>query len=404
MRFLRFVALSSISVCLGAIAPAFARTLVVNNDSAECPQAEFKSIQAAVDAAQPGDKILVCPGIYTEPGSLQAAVVVNKPDLRIESQAGPGKVVLQSATPVQEIGFHLLHTNGVLLQGFTVQGFRASNIRIENGRGNTLRKNISTLLTGPMVGPRAPASIEVLDSSANVVEENTAYSNCSRFCHGISIAGTGSTDNIVRNNEAFLNGFTGLQTNASGPRNALFGNRSHSNAVGIRNILGSHGNVIENNYVFANVVPSSTGVVGGIIVGASTRVTVRNNRSESNAAFGIRIQNGSTDNLIEKNEVVQNDQDGIRLDSCTPAVPPVCTLVTANTVQLNLIRRNGRSGIRVDDQSAAGNLIERNVIRESGEHDAHDVSVGPGTGGTANFWIENKCETENRPELCKNPF
>jgi parallel beta-helix repeat protein len=395
MKFRRLITVSSVWACL--CAPASAGTLVVDNDDADCPQADFNSIQAAVAVAQPGDKILVCPGTYME------SVLVNESDLRIEAQGEPGQVVLQG-TPSQEIGFHLLDTTGVLLQGFTVQGFRGSNIRVENGRGNTVRKNISTLLTGPMVGPRAPASIEVLNSSANVLEQNTAFSNCSRFCHGISIAGTGSTDNIVRHNEAFLNGFTGLQTNASGPRNELFGNRLHSNAVGIRNILGSHGNVIENNYVFANVVPSSTGVVGGIIVGASSRVTVRNNRSESNAAFGIRIQNGSTDNLIEKNEVVQNDQDGIRLDSCTPAVPPVCTSVTANTVRFNLIRRNGRDGIRVEDQLVAGNLIERNVIRESGEHDAHDDSVGPATGGTANLWIENKCETENRPELCKNPF
>ena len=396
MKFRRLITTSAVWACL--CASAVAGTLVVDNDAAECPQADFNSIQAAVAAAQPGDKILVCPGTYLE------SVLVNQPDLRIEAQRGPGQVVLQG-TPSQEIGFHLLDTTGVLLQGFTVQGFRGSNIRIENGRGNTVRKNISTLLTGPMrVGERAPASIEVLNSSANVVEENTAFSNCSPACHGISIAGTGSTDNIVRNNEAFLNGFTGVQANASGPRNLLFGNRSHSNGVGIRNILGSHGNVIENNYVFANVAASPTAVTGGIIIGASTRVTVRNNRTESNAAFGIRIQNGSTDNLIEKNEVVQNAQDGIRLDSCTPAVPPVCTPVTANTIQLNLIRRNGRDGIRVDDQLVAGNMIDRNVIRESGEHEAHDDSVGPGTGGTANLWTENKCETENRPELCKNPF
>jgi hypothetical protein len=30
------------------------------------------------------------------------------------------------------------------------------------------------------------------------------------------------------------------------------------------------------------------------------------------------------------------------------------------------------------------------------EHDAHDNSAGPGTGGTANFWVKNHCETDNR--------
>jgi SLT domain-containing protein len=32
---------------------------------------------------------------------------------------------------------------------------------------------------------------------------------------------------------------------------------------------------------------------------------------------------------------------------------------------------------------------------------AHDDSVGPGTSGTANFWLENHCQTQNRPGLCE---
>jgi len=381
-------------VCVSTSGSAFAGTLVVDDDFLDCPQADFSSIQAAVAAADPGNKILVCPGTYRE----TVVVDATKPDLRIEAQAAPGEVVLQG-TPAQEFGFHLLNTTGVLVQGFTVQSFRTANIRIESGSGNTLRKNISTLLGGPMA-----SSIQVLNSSANIVEQNTAFSNCST-CNGISVAGAGSFDNIIRHNETFLNGAAGLQANGSGPRNVLFSNRSYSNTIGIRNILGANENVIENNYVFLNAATGTPPalVSGGIIVGASTFVTVRNNRSERNDAFGIRLQNGAANNLVEKNEVRENDRDGIRLESAPPGVAGPFSAVTANTVQLNLIRRNGRDGIRVFDQLAAGNTIERNVIRESGEHDAHDDSVGPGTGGTANLWIENKCETENKPELCKNP-
>ena len=39
-------------------------TLVVDDDSVECPKAKFTTIQAAVDAASPGDKIRVCAGTY----------------------------------------------------------------------------------------------------------------------------------------------------------------------------------------------------------------------------------------------------------------------------------------------------------------------------------------------------
>jgi parallel beta-helix repeat protein len=392
MKFRRFCTLSCFLACSSVTTSAFAATLIVDNDFVECPQADFSSIQEAVTAAHPGDKILVCPGIYPE------TVEVSKSDLRIEAQAAPGEVVLEGSR-TRPVGFHLLNTTGVLLQGFTVRNFTSSNVRIEGSSvntssGNTVRKNISTLL----VGPAASSSIQVLNSSNNVVEQNTAFGNCS-LCNGISVAGAASSDNIVRHNETFLNGQAGVQTNASGPRNVLFGNRSHDNAIGIRNIFASNETVIENNHVFANG-SATAAVSGGIIVGMSTLVTVRNNRSERNAAFGIRLQNGSTNNLVEKNEVFENNADGIRLE---PTVAAGTLPVTGNVVQLNHVRGSGRDGIRVFSSLAHDNTIERNVIRESAEHDAHDDSVGAGTGGTANLWIENKCETENRPELCKNP-
>src|SRR5438067_13520741 len=123
--------LSSILVSFSH-APAFGATLVVDNDFLDCPQADTNSIQAAVVAAGPGDKILVCPGVYLE------TVVVNKPDLRIEAQAAPGEVELRAPAPpapVPPFGFHLVNTTLVLVQGFTVRGF-ADAIRIEGGGGN----------------------------------------------------------------------------------------------------------------------------------------------------------------------------------------------------------------------------------------------------------------------------
>ena len=123
MTLRRFAILSSVFVCFSTSAPAFARTIVVDNDFADCPQADFNSIQLAVNVAEPGDKILVCPGIYVEnPPPAPAAVLITKSDLRIEAQGAPGDVILQG-TSAQLAGFHLLNTKGVLVQGFTVEGF-----------------------------------------------------------------------------------------------------------------------------------------------------------------------------------------------------------------------------------------------------------------------------------------
>jgi parallel beta-helix repeat protein len=424
MKLRRFAMLSSVFVCFSTSGPAFAATLVVDNDFLDCPQAKFSSIQAAVLAAQPGDKILVCPGTYFE------SVLINKSDLRIEAQAAPDVVVLQG-TRAQPFGFHLLNTTGVLLQGFRVQGFGRGNIRIEGSTaplegissGNILRKNVTT--------DAGTDGIQVVNSSANVVEQNTSFNNLGASSDGIFVcgvppivftdpctpSGAASSGNIIRHNQTSGNRF-GIHLNGTGPDNVVFRNETFDNRMagisllrsgqaepggtgnvvfrndsyrngtrGIQNLGMSPGNVIENNRVFANNQ-------GGIFIGNSTGVTARNNRSENNIGFGIRLQNGAANNLVEKNEVFQNTQDGIQLEG-GPLV------VTNNFVQLNLIRQNLRDGIRANALTAA-NTIERNVIRESREHDAHDDSAGPGTGGTANFWINNNCETENRPGLCEN--
>src|SRR4051794_10141082 len=51
-----------------ALAPsaAFASTWTVDDDKADCPNAGFRSIQAAVDQAAPWDTVVVCPGLYLE--------------------------------------------------------------------------------------------------------------------------------------------------------------------------------------------------------------------------------------------------------------------------------------------------------------------------------------------------
>jgi hypothetical protein len=49
---------------------------------------------------------------------------------------------------------------------------------------------------------------------------------------------------------------------------------------------------------------------------------------------------------------------------------------------------------------SANNSIQDNFLRNNTEHDCHDDSVGTGTAGTANNWINNDGLTENRPGLC----
>jgi parallel beta-helix repeat protein len=403
MELRRVAIYASVLLCLGT-APAFGRTLVVDNDGAECPQAEYTTIQQAIAAAQAGDEILVCPGLYT------GTVTVETPDLRIEAQAAPGEVVLQGTGDVGELGIVVLNTSGVVVQGFTVQGFGRAQIRIQGGGSNTVRKNVTR---NAVVND----GIQVTSSSANVIEQNTSHGNREDgiFVGRITdIPFEPASDNIIRHNETRNNRF-GINLNGSGQGNVIFGNRSHDNAQrGIVNAALSHGNVIENNHVFANgliPIPGAAGVGVGINVVTSSLVTVRNNRAEGNGASGIALTAAANNNVVTNNQSDGNAASGVQLNASGGSLIEKNRLFhnqdgvrifnnsAANVIQSNHIRRSGRDGIRAEAASL-GNTIESNAIRESGEHDAHDDSAGVGTGGTANLWIDDHCQTENRFGLC----
>jgi hypothetical protein len=54
------------------------------------------------------------------------------------------------------------------------------------------------------------------------------------------------------------------------------------------------------------------------------------------------------------------------------------------------------------DADSSGNRFTSNTALRNKEHDCHDDSNGSGTAGTANFWKDNRGQTQNRPGLCKN--
>ncbi|HEY6888279.1 MAG TPA: hypothetical protein VI300_10880, partial [Solirubrobacter sp.] len=95
---LRWVGAGALALALGISADASAATLSVDDDKLDCPSAPFSSVQAAVDAASPGDVVAICPGTYEEgPATIPAggANAVSIAKMLTIRGAGASKVIIR---------------------------------------------------------------------------------------------------------------------------------------------------------------------------------------------------------------------------------------------------------------------------------------------------------------------
>jgi pectin methylesterase-like acyl-CoA thioesterase len=71
------------------------KTILVDDDGVECPSAAFSTIQAAVESASLGARILVCPGTYRGTVNL---IGHGKDRLKIIAAGSQEEVVLRETT------------------------------------------------------------------------------------------------------------------------------------------------------------------------------------------------------------------------------------------------------------------------------------------------------------------
>jgi parallel beta-helix repeat protein len=413
------------------------RTLLVDDDRNLYRNAQFTSIQAAVNAASPGDLILVGPGTYTE------SVTVNK-RLIIQGTFAAGKLVNNPrfasivdppASVVETPGFNF-QANKITVQGFTIadlNGDAAANgtIGIYTSPtfssykivGNEIKQNsIGIYLHSSGVGTSLVTANRIHDNNRGLgvlpAAGNAIYSD--QGAQKITI-----NSNIIRNqgNAAIL--FTGLigEVPFATPNNRLNilanvigdANRDDSGAaillIDVTNssvkanaLFNSNGSAIalaggcSNITVQANTIRGAefTGVNLANIIDLVTPNT--NNSILSNTIInvgagggsGIRIRGDASGNLVRGNVITGSQQ----FDS-TPGYGNGITLEDTahdNRVELNSISKNARDGIFADI-GTSDNRLNRNVAVLDGRFDFEDLSIGLGTAGTANFWTNNVGQT-----------
>jgi hypothetical protein len=379
--------------------------LIVDDDFAQCPNAQFTSIQAAVVAALPGSKIRVCPGLYNEQVLVNKTLTLEAP--RHQGQASQCKAPFPPDPTQQavvsypqvganpDIGFNV-QANGVVIQGFTVQPAPPPAPAFPHGVG---------IFTGPAFSGHTIRH--------NVVQENT---------FGLYVNSNGAqetfvTHNCFRNNtQAGPASGNGIYSD-QGLRNATIDNNyftAHDNASvvvdnfinGVADLRITHNSIIDDSTIvifnssttaFNNVLISYNHVVRPdgsaiFITGGVNNSEISFNRVEDGPSNGISVNNTfgpspSQNLLVAKNHASGFNQSGIRLAG---AAGP------ATNIQRNKSYSNVLDGLRAVS-TALNYLIDQNHMKFNDEHDCHDDSGGP----VNPQWTNNKGDTENKAGLCK---
>lgn len=247
------------------------------------------SIQAAADAANPGEIIRIEAGVYTE------AIVVNKPGIQL---------IGSSCSPSEKV---IIQNPGDAKNGITVQdngdGFVLKNVTVQNfGENGVLLAHVDNFLL---------SHVEAINDGAYglfpVFCKNGVVEYCSATGHDDTGIYVGQSDSVAMQYNVAFGNVNGLEVENC--RNVVvFKNHSYDNVAGLlvillpgltiktaSGVLVTENNFENNNHVnfgdpedgFEALVPTGTGILN---VGADN-VTIKNNKITNNNFTGIATVN-----------------------------------------------------------------------------------------------------------------
>lgn len=353
-----------------------------------------ESIQHAIDAARPGDTVLVQAGVFYE----NVTVPAEKEGLRIVG-AGAAKTVLDGTTGVGS-GF-TVDAASTTIAHFTVRHFAEYGMKV-GGPDNVIRTNV--FVHNGMDGLR------VLDDR-NVVKANQFLHNAG---HGIYVEC--GFHNYIIANCIVSNGGDGMRIERA--HTVVAENRVWNNARGIcacgadgcmfiGNTVGCNrqdGITIDGDYVLLLGNVSTFNAEHGLEVSADGFIAVAN-EFVANGAAGVYVARRLQQSLFYKNEVQTNQSDGFGMVKDEAAVDTTVLAKNviggngaagidfdvgyANRVLDNALRHNRGPGLNVATGSA-DNVIDDNVI----DGNRFGMLIHP---GTTNNVIRSNVVRSNRP-------
>ncbi|MEW5957450.1 MAG: IPT/TIG domain-containing protein, partial [Chloroflexota bacterium] len=313
-----------------------------------------QSIQAAIDAASPGDLIVLTPGLHFGAVNLNKAVTLQGYGPGANDGFGTGGSVLDQRFILTPVGINIVGTPGqfTATQRPQIDGFRISNARDEQDVGGGVHVD--------------------LNGEFAVISNNVIQSNGGNFGGGITLGepyrGDNANDNIrihhnrILNNGGFsLAGGIGIFNGANDyevDNNEICGNYSGEYGGGISHFgLSRRGRIHDNLIYFNNAFDEG----GGVMIAGELPVAP----ATSTAGAGeVDIDH----NLIQGN-MSNDDGGGVRL-----LQPLDFAIDISNNMIVNNVATDFGGGVALDDASEV-TLVNNTIARNANTSTAEDANA-----------------------------
>jgi hypothetical protein len=340
-------------IAIATAQPALAATLRVPQD--------HKTIQAAIDASNPGDTITVAPGKYQGGIRLKPGIILRSEG---DDAKGTDGLARAEATVIDGGGKEAKLPGIMMAEGSTLDGFTITNV---GAYDEALWKKHFESHGEELGDEEGSVQAEGTTPAISIQGVSCTVTHC--IVHhngdvGIGILGKEKTKTapLITDNFVYRNMGGGIGV-AEGAEPIIRGNTCKENlraGIGCRKANP----IIADNVCFQNIR-------AGIGCREGSKPVMRGNKCYQNRRAGIGIRMESTAPVVEGNECYENEMAGI---GCRDGASPIlCN---------NICRKNKMAGIGCDGASP---LIVGNECREN-------AMAGIGMKGKGAATIQgNKC-------------